>query len=198
MLALQLILLFIPLPISTKLIIRISITIRVQTSCQINLKRFSHTQTNHATHFDVSFFFMKLFWHQKGKAREAKRNEIKTNVERCQIYFHLCVSYIFATHSSNIWQFYLCENARGNSGQVILSIASIAVQCCGHSSGPLSGGPPFATTMTTTTTSTMGSPKSKFMRLPCRKCVFSKCFKLYNENLWRTAGSLREKVKIAC
>lgn len=138
MLVLQLILLFIPLPNSTKLIIRISITIRLQTSWQINLKRFSHTQTNHATHFDISFFLWNCFGIKKEK-RE-KRNEIKTNVERCQIYFHLCVSYIFATHSSNIWQFYLCENARGNSGQVILSIASIAVQCCGHSSGPLSGG----------------------------------------------------------
>lgn len=143
MLALQLILLFIPLPNSTKLIIRISITIRLQTSWQINLKRFSHTQTNHATHFDISFFYeIVLVSKRKSERSETKRNEIKTNVERCQIYFHLCVSYIFATHSSNIWQFYLCENARGNSGQVILSIASIAVQCCGHSSGPLSGGHP--------------------------------------------------------
>lgn len=82
MLALQLILLFIPLPNSTKLIIRISITIRLQTSWQINLKRFSHTQTNHATHFDISFsFFYEIVLVSK---RKSERSETKRNKNKCR------------------------------------------------------------------------------------------------------------------
>lgn len=171
-----------------ELIIRISITIRLQPSWQINLKRFSHTQTNHATHFDV--FFMKLFWYQNGKAREQNKNKRRTvsNIFSFMRFVYFCNAFIKHLTILSVRE---CERQFWPSYPVHCHHCPVL--------WPLEWprvGPPFGTT--TMTTTTMGSPKNKFMRLPCRKCVFSKCFKLYNENLWRTAGSLREKVKIAC
>lgn len=99
MLALQLILLFIPLPNSTKLIIRLSITIRLQTSWQINLKRFSHTQTHHATHFDVSFFYeIVLVSKRKSERSETKRNKNKcrtvSNIFSFMRFVYFCNAFI--------------------------------------------------------------------------------------------------------
>lgn len=99
MLVLQLILLFIPLPNSTKLIIRISITIRLQTSWQINLKRFSHTQTNHAMHFDISFFYeIVLVSKRKSERSETKRNKNKcrtvSNIFSFMRFVYFCNAFI--------------------------------------------------------------------------------------------------------